>query len=204
MVTPDTLMQIFTLVTGVVYIVLEIRQKNLMWAVGVLTAAAAMWVFFREGLYASFGLNAYYFFMSFWGLWQWRKTKKSVKEKSGADSAASGDLICLNRIGLPVLAISAAAAVLGTALLSVVMEKFENPMSFMDSSVAVLSAVATWWLGRSYLEQWYIWIAADFVCAVLCACQGLWWMAALYLFYTVAAAYGLVHWKRHGKYADAL
>ena len=46
------MMEIFTLVTGVIYIILEIRQKNLMWLVGVLTSVAAMWVFFRQGLYA--------------------------------------------------------------------------------------------------------------------------------------------------------
>ena len=40
------LMQIFTLVTGVVYIVLEIRQKNFMWGVGIATSLTAMWVYF--------------------------------------------------------------------------------------------------------------------------------------------------------------
>ncbi len=201
MVSLDTLMQIFTLVTGVIYIVLEIRQKNLMWAVGVLTAAAAMWVFFRQGLYASFGLNVYYFAVSFWGLWQWRRTKRRVRKNL---SSVRDDEICLNRLTLPVLAVSAVAAVLGTAALAVVMERFENPVSYMDSAVAVLSAIATWWLGRAYLEQWYIWIVADCVLTVMCAMQGLWWMSGLYLIYTAAAAYGLVHWKKYGKYADSL
>ena len=58
-------MQVFTLVTGVIYIVLEIRQKNFMWVVGIATSVAAMWVFFRQGLYASFGLNTYYLVTSF-------------------------------------------------------------------------------------------------------------------------------------------
>ena len=52
-------MEIFTLVTGVIYIILEIRQKNFMWVVGIATSIAAMWVFFRQGLYASFALNTY-------------------------------------------------------------------------------------------------------------------------------------------------
>ena len=71
-------MEIFTLVTGVIYIILEIRQKNLMWAIGVLTSVAAMVVFFRQGLYASFGLNTYYLVMSFIGLWQWNKDKRKL------------------------------------------------------------------------------------------------------------------------------
>ena len=71
-------MEIFTLVTGVIYIILEIRQKNFMWVVGILTSVAAMWVFFRQGLYASFGLNTYYLVTSVIGLWQWRRDIENV------------------------------------------------------------------------------------------------------------------------------
>ena len=60
--------EIFALITGVVYIVFEIRQKNFMWVVGIATSLASMWVFFRQGLYASFGLNTYYFITAFIGL----------------------------------------------------------------------------------------------------------------------------------------
>ena len=69
-------MQIFTLVTGVIYIILEIRQKSFMWVVGIATSLAAMWVFFRQGLYASFGLNTYYLITAFIGLWQWGKDRQ--------------------------------------------------------------------------------------------------------------------------------
>ena len=71
-------MEIFTLVTGVIYIILEIRQKNFMWIVGIATSIAAMWVFFRQGLYASFALNAYYLATSFIGLWQWRRDRRRL------------------------------------------------------------------------------------------------------------------------------
>ena len=69
----DTFMEIFTLVTGLVYIVLEIRQKNFMWVVGVATSLAAIYTFWSQHLYASMILNVYYFCISFWGLYQWRK-----------------------------------------------------------------------------------------------------------------------------------
>lgn len=201
MVSPEVFMQIFTLLTGVAYVILEIRQKNLMWAVGVVTGIAAMWVFFRQGLYASFGLNTYYLFVSFWGLWQWSRTKRLAKDALPTEDEG-GDVICLRHITPNVLAVSVLLAVAGTVALSLLMERFENPMSWLDSSVAVLSALATWWLGRSYLEQWYVWISADCVSVILCISQGLWWMVVMYVFYTVAAAYGLVHWKMHGKYVD--
>lgn len=202
-------MQIFTLVTGVIYIVLEIRQKNFMWVVGIATSLAAMWVFFRQGLYASFGLNTYYFITAFIGLWQWRRDKKAlaVKQVNEPDEEAlQGDVICLNRLSLNTVLSSAVVTVAGTLALSWGMTWAEsagvlneNPMSLLDSAVAVLSAVATWWLVKSYREQWWLWIVADTLSVVLCALQGMWWMSLLYVAYVIAAVYGLHYWKLHGR-----
>ncbi len=202
-------MQIFTLVTGVIYIVLEIRQKNFMWVVGIATSLAAMWVFFRQGLYASFGLNTYYFITAFIGLWQWRRDKKTLAVKQMNEpykETLQGDVICLNRLSLKTVLLSAVVTVAGTLALSWGMTWAEsagvlneNPMSLLDSAVAVLSAVATWWLVRSYREQWWLWIVADTLSVVLCALQGMWWMSLLYVAYVVAAVYGLYYWKLHGR-----
>jgi len=193
-------MEIFTLVTGVIYIILEIRQKNFMWVVGILTSVAAMWVFFRQGLYASFALNAYYLVTSFIGLWQWGRDKVRLQQTDKIQD--EGDVIHLNLLSLKTVFISLIVAVVGTFALANVMELLENPMSFLDASVAVLSAVATWWLVRSYPEQWWLWIVADTLSAVMCASQGMWWMTALYAAYALSAVYGLAYWKKHGVYVS--
>lgn len=194
-------MEIVTLITGVIYIILEIRQKNFMWVIGVFTSLAAMWVFFRQGLYASFGLNTYYLITAFIGLWQWSKDKKAVA--SAAEERGSGqDVIHLKRLSWKTVALSAAVTVAGIFLLAEVMSLLENPMSFLDASVAVLSAVATWWLVRSYIAQWWLWVLADALSTVLCATQGMWWMTALYAAYALSAVYGYIHWKKHGIYVE--
>ena len=193
-------MEIFTLVTGVIYIILEIRQKNFMWVVGIFTSLAAMLVFFRQGLYASFGLNTYYLITAFIGLWQWGRDKKKISAETTASSG--DDVIHLNRLSMKTVLISAAVSVAGTFALAWVMELLENPMSYLDASVAVLSAVATWWLVRSYIEQWWIWILADAMSTILCATQGMWWMTALYAAYALSAIYGYIHWKKHGVYIN--
>ncbi len=192
-------MEIFTLVTGVIYIVLEIRQKNFMWVVGIMTSVAAMWVFFRQGLYASFGLNTYYLVTSFIGLWQWGRDRKKLE---AAVEKQEGDVIHLNHLSLKTVLVTLLAAAAGICLLSWLMEMLENPMSVLDAAVAVLSAVATWWLVRSYLEQWWLWILADALSTCLCMTQGLWWMTALYAAYTLSAVYGYIHWKKHGVYVS--
>ena len=215
-------MQIFTLVTGVIYIILEIRQKSFMWVIGVLTSVAAMWVFFRQGLYASFALNTYYLVTAFIGLWQWSKDKKKLEGEvasasasvasasaaaSGVEAQPEGDRIHLNRLTAKTVAVSAVVMVLGTSGLVELMQWLhsagilqENPMSYLDSAATILSAIATWWLVRSYIQQWWLWIAADLMSTILCASQGMWWMTALYAAYTLSAVYGWAHWKRNGRY----
>ena len=189
-------MQIFTLVTGVIYIILEIRQKNFMWVVGILTSIAAMWVFFRQGLYASFLLNGYYFVTAFIGIWQWSQDRLKI----AAESEKKEEDIHLNRLTWKTALTSLIITAAGTFVLAEVMIRFENPMSYMDSAVTVLSAVATWWLVKAYLQQWWLWIAADTMSTILCATQGLWWMTLLYALYTLSAVYGLYYWKRNGRY----
>ena len=189
------IMEIITLITGVIYIILEIRQKNAMWVLGIFTSIAAIIVFFRQGLYASFGLNIYYLITSFIGLWHWRRDKKKLDEEHS---------IHLNRLTRKTVITSAIAAITGIIALSYGMDLMaelgfkENPMSVLDASVAVLSVIATWWLVRSYIQQWWLWIAADTLSTILCATQGMWWMALLYLLYTASALIGLRHWKKNG------
>ena len=202
------LMEMFTLVTGVIYIILEIRQKNFMWVVGIATSIAAMWVFFRQGLYASFGLNTYYLITAFIGLWQWGRDKqrlssdKSARSKSGKTKKKeqAKPVVHLNRMSWITLSVSLVVMAAGTYGMAQLMELLENPMSYLDSAVTVMSAVATWWLVKSYIQQWWLWIAADLLSTILCAAQGMWWMTALYAAYTLSALIGYNHWKRKGQY----
>ncbi len=191
-------MEIFTLVTGIIYMILEIRHHRFMWVVGVLTSAAAMWVFFRQGLYASFGLNTYYLVTAFIGLWHWTRDSRRLEVK---ENLVENDVIVLNRLSLKTALLSLVFVIAGIFALAWVMELVENPMSYLDSAVTVLSIVATWWLVKSYIEQWWLWILADTLSTILCLTQGMWWMAVLYAAYTVSAFVGLGYWRKHGTMA---
>lgn len=209
-------MEIFTLVTGVAYIYLEVRQKNFMWIVGLVTSAAAVYVFTDRGLYATAALNVYYLAVSFWGLYQWRHDSRILgnkdlagdagncmgkeaveKAKEGGDKA---DVIHLRRLTARTAVVSAIVYSVSAALLIFLMEKIGDSMSFLDAVVTVLGAVGTWWLSRSYKEQWLLWIVADILTVVMCLMQDMYYMSALYVVYTACAVYGYFHWKRCGIY----
>lgn len=193
--------EIFTLVAGVIYVILEIRQKPLMWVLGIFTSLASMWLFFRQGLYASSALNTYYLLTAFIGLWQWGKDRKRLADVS-RETEQDGDVLHLNRLTVKALVSSAIVTVVAVAGLGRVMALFGNPMSYVDSAVAVLSAIATWWLVRSYLEQWWLWVLANALSVWLCASQQMWWLTMLYAAYTLSAVYGWIYWRRHGRYVE--
>lgn len=222
-------LEIFTLVTGVLFLIFEIRQSNWMWFFSLLSSAAAIVSFTRGGLYASAGLNVYYVVMAVVGAVQWRidaykaatraafngaVRKASEVEESPASSPDSApgkktagdgtdvDVLHLRHPSLKVWLISALIMVAGTTGLYFLLSALADPMSVTDASVTVLSGIATWWLAKSYPQQWLLWVVADAASVVLCGVQGMIPMAILYAVYAVSAVYGYIHWMRKGVYVD--
>lgn len=182
--------EIFAMVTGIAYVVLEILQKNAMWVLGILTGAACAFEFAVTHVWASMGLNIYYVVMSVVGLIQWRKASEAVGEGQ----------IHLSAISRKVYGLSAVLLLAGTAVLTPVLRAAGDPAPLLDAVAVTLSAIGTWWLAQSYLEQWFLWIVADILTTSLCLGTGQYWMAALYLVYIGSAVYGWFHWKKRGKY----
>lgn len=188
--------EIFALVTGVIYVILEILQKNFMWVVGIATGIACAWSFAVQHLYASMALNVYYITVSVAGLYQWRKDSVALEESSKKDA------IHLNRLTLKTALLSLAVLALGTIAFVCVLRLLDDPSSVLDAAVAVLSAVATWWLAKSYPEQWLLWIVADTLSLILCFRSGMVWMGIMYVAYTASAFYGFYHWRKEGRYVS--
>ena len=180
--------EIFAAVSGVLYVVLEILQKNLMWVVGILTRAACAFSLATQHVWASMGLNIYYVAVSVVGLYKWRKDGAMVEEGE----------IHLRKLPGRVMWISALVFVPGSLALSWVLRLSGDAAPVLDASAAVLSVIATWWLAQSYLRQWILWIVADILSTALCLKTGQYWMTGLYLVYAASAVYGYFHWKRKG------
>ena len=185
--------EIFALVTGVIYVILEIMQKNAMWMVGILTSSACAFSFGVQHVWASMGLNIYYVAMSVIGLYKWRKDKVQVAEGE----------IHLNVITKGVAFWSGIAALAGTLAFVWILRKTGDAAPELDAAATVLSIIGTWWLAMSYIEQWFIWIVADVITTTLCIVTGQYALAALYLAYIVSAVYGYFHWKRRGKVVNS-
>ena len=180
--------EIFALVTGVAYVVLEILQKDFMWVVGILTGAACAYSFAVQHSWGMMGLNIYYIVMSVIGLIQWRRDGAQVGEGK----------IHIRPLPAKTALWSAVGFVVGSLVLIWVFRALGDGMSVLDATATVLSVIATWWLAQSYIQQWMLWIVADILTTALCIGNGQYWMAVLYAVYVASAVYGYEHWKKKG------
>ena len=180
--------EIFAFVTGIAYVVLEILQKNAMWVLGILTGAACAYSFAVQRSWGMTGLNIYYVVMSVIGLIQWRKDGAEVAE--GA--------IHLRPLPRKTALWSAMGFVVGSLALIALFRALGDGSSALDATATVLSIIATWWLTRSYIQQWMLWVVANTLTTALCLVNGQYWMAVLYLAYVASAVYGYYHWKKKG------
>ena len=71
--------EIFGAVTGVIYVLLEIKQKRAMWIVGAVSALFYTLIFLNANLFAAMGLQIYFLFASAYGWWMW--SRKNSKEE---------------------------------------------------------------------------------------------------------------------------
>lgn len=193
------IIEIFALVTGIPYIVLEVLQKNAMWYFGIATGIACAYSFGVQHLWSNMGLNIYYVVMSVWGLHQWRKDSgllDSAKTDGGAPA------VHLSHLTARIAVCSLLTFIVCTAFMVTVFSRAADPNVWMDAVSTSMCAVAMFWLGKSIPYHWLIWIVADSILVVMCAMEQSWWLAALYLAYVLAACVGLVHWRRKGAYVD--
>lgn len=183
----NVFIEIFGAVTGLVYVLLEIRQKRAMWVVGGISALTYIMVFLNAGLIAAMGFQLYYLVASIYGWIMWGR---------GEEGENDGKLTVIKMSG-KILTVSALAFITGYLLLSYVLNVYgKDPMPEIDAVIAVISMIATWWVTRKYIENWLLWMIGDSLSIYLYISQGLYATAVLYFVFVVAAVAGYLHWRK--------
>lgn len=188
------ILQIFTFVTGIIYMVMQITQHKLMWHFDIMTAAGALIAAMTlsidgvwSPLWAQVALNSYFLTMAFIGIVRWKKLKGSGDEK----------MVTVKLSGKILLA-GIAIVIIGTPVIWKLLTFTSDKFPLMDAISMSFSIVAAWWLTRKHTEEWYCWIIADVLVVIMYALAGSWWMLALYVAYTISSVAGLIHWKKKG------
>src|SRR5665647_3278922 len=89
----ENYIEIFGAITGIIYVLLEVRQTIWLWPLGIVTSGVYVWIFFTGKLYADMSLQAYYVVISVLGWYWWARGggKGSSFAKASEDKGRIGE-----------------------------------------------------------------------------------------------------------------
>ena len=190
---------------GLVYVVFEVLQKNFMWYLWVLTSITFGIVYYYSHIYAYMGLQIYYVAMGIYGIYSWRRAKALAKRAAaqpatqpGELSSEDADILVVRRMSREVAILSTLFSIIVFFILTYILKCTEDPNPWLDSFCSVISMLATFWLSRQYLQNWYLWIVCNVASTILSLSVAQYYAALLYFIMIGMAVWGLWHWNKNG------
>lgn len=187
----DTILQITGLAIGLIYLYYEYHANPKVWIAGLVMPLISMFVYFRKGLYADFGMNIYYLLMAIYGYLAWTGKLRSGRGKKADKALAVRHMPW--RAYAPVLLVTGAVWVCIAVFL---LNATDSTVPWADAFTTAMSITGTWMLARKYIEQWWAWILVDVVCVALYIYKGILPYAFLYGVYVVVAVFGYLKWQK--------
>ncbi len=191
----ENIVEVFGAVTGIAYVILEIRRNILLWPLGILTSAVYIYVFGNNGFYAGMVLQAYYVVISIYGWYKWQGARGKGQGARGSGSEVKSDIIKIDGKTALICFITS----LGLwGLLWFSLDRWtDSPVPLWDGLITSLSVVATWMLTRKFIEQWYVWILANAIAVIVYLAMGMYPTAILFVIYFVMAIIGVRAWSKN-------
>ncbi|HBX86370.1 MAG TPA: nicotinamide riboside transporter PnuC [Marinilabiliales bacterium] len=181
--------------TGIVYIVLSVKQRISCWSFGIVSSVLYLFVFLQSKIYADMILQAYYVIMGFYGWIHWaRMDTNNQKEELPVSKISMRQASVIGGITLVTFFCIAYFLIHFT----------DSPVPWVDAFTTSLSFTATWMLARKILEHWIIWVIVDLVSVGLFFNRGLYASIVLFLIFTVLALIGYLQWIKEWKSKTSL
>jgi nicotinamide mononucleotide transporter len=180
--------EVFAVVTGLLYIYLEIKQKPSMWVVGFISSFVYVFVYFQSKVYGSATLYAYYVIVSVYGWYCWRYARQS-------DGSVTD--LQVNRLQISLAIVLASITAVLFAGIGYTLDRFtDSPVPYLDALGVSFGIVATWMLARKILEHWILWIFINFYSSALYFYLELYPTAGLFVVYGVLSVVGWLKWRQ--------
>lgn len=170
------------------------KNKILNWPVGIIGVVLFAALYWQIRLYSDLLEQFYYFVTGFWGWYVWSRGRNGGEELPVTTLARNayyfwGVVIVLGTVALTYLT---------THLHVWYPVYFPEAASYatLDALTTVASLVATVFMIRKQIENWYLWIAVDVVGIWLYWVKGVHIVSLLYVLFLGIAIHGLFHWMK--------
>ncbi|OEU70774.1 MAG: nicotinamide mononucleotide transporter PnuC [Desulfovibrio sp. S3730MH75] len=174
-----------SIATGLIYIVLSVRQNALCWPFGIVSVTIWMVVVFQGKLYSDAFLQFIYVVLGFYGWYQW--------VRGGIDH----EPLKVRKIDRKLSFRLAIIGLMTFIPLGYVSENYLGAsFPWWDALTTVISLIAQYLLAKKYLENWLLWITADAMYIVIYYLKGWTGYSGLMTVYTIMAIIGFAQWLK--------
>lgn len=203
-------LEIIAMFVGIYYVYLEIRKTRLLWYVCILTSILNIFVYWHNNYLSMTLIQVYYIVMAFYGIHAFKEIKEEAIEEYGAERNPTGQKVAIRRFDWKTGAVTLAIAVAAFFVLAPMLKVYATThgtllfpsQPYWDAFIAVGSMVGTFFLSKSYMCQWYIWIVLDLITVGVFLYSGMYWMSVMYVCYIIMSLIGIRNWRINGVYVD--
>lgn len=191
LVRNDNIAALIDAVCGIIYTFLAGKGKPVCYLFGITASCCYSFLSFKNALYANLLLYTFYYVpMQILGYFNWNKNLKNKTKE-----------IIKIRISKKEFSIILVLIVLFSALLSLVLIKFNNPHPIFDSVTTVVSVAGLYLTVRRAIEQWVCWSCVNLLYLILWSQLALsgervYSMVVKWTIYLFLAIYFYIEWKR--------
>lgn len=188
---PISYVELIGTIFGLISVYFATRANIFTWATGIVNEIFLFVLFFQVQLYADMFLQVYFFVVTVFGWYNWKKlsTENSITRLT---SKWRWNILLFTFFGTLLMGF------LFSRIHLFLPNYFEIEANFpyTDSFVMVLSIIATVLLAKKKIETWYLWISVNIVCIVLFFQKGIVFLGIEYVLFLGLATYGLLNWKK--------
>ncbi|MFC2109251.1 nicotinamide riboside transporter PnuC [Bacteroidota bacterium] len=185
MIKINTFLEIVSVLLGLIYLVLLIKEKKSCWFYGIAGSLLSIFLFYRIHLYSESILYIYYVLIGIYGYRLWDKNEKNDQK------------LKISTRGISFHTIAILVAVFLGAVLGYCFENYTDAENaYLDAYTTIFSFLASYLEAQKILSAWLFWIVINGVTIYLYSQRALDWYAGLTLFYTVASIVGLYKWTK--------
>src|SRR3954468_24008107 len=159
-------------ITGAACVWLLVKQSIWNWPASIANFIFFIILFYRSGLYGDMALQFIYIGVSLYGWWNWLHGGAGSRELSVGQIGRDWSLALL------------AATILMVVLFHELLHRFTpSTVPWLDAVTTSLSLAAIFMQSRKWIENWWVWIAADVIYIGLYLYKELRLTAFLYLIF---------------------
>lgn len=203
-------LEILAMAVGFIYVLLEVKKSHYLWYFCIASSILNLVVFQHNNYISMALLQFYYIGNSIYGIKQFLKMRDEAIAIYGAGPENRGKKLAISRFNWKTGIIAAVIAVVVFLILVPIMKAYAvangtadfPSQPYWDAFIAVASMLATFYLSKSYMCQWYLWLVINVISVVIFAMSGMYWMSLMYFSYIVISAFGLRNWIKNGVYIE--